>query len=510
MLRKTLEYSAGFTFTKKDRDEVMKAYAQLTEKQLKINANEDAHDTIPEGDDKIPSGSKTEHAIVSAFTQTEKDIEGKMESAVNDCQSKMKTNFIIHKVDDVSENEIKRKMNSQYSLVAQQDEDANTIARNYMETSKDLRKFKHTHERDASANYPEIYMRPIAVLAALFLGETLINGAVFKDLSGGFLGGIFLAAFFAFINVLLAMITGSFGWKNIIYKNIKDSKQKNLRKLLGVIVTLVGTLLAFVWNLGVAHYREVATSDTFGELTDTGRLAIQHLMEHPFGLGQLEAYALWIFGLIIFIFVAKDFYSGFDDPFPGYGAITRKQKKAEMAWHGFKLDREHELRDYFDELKGSSWLEDGEPQGYKAHIEEESEKRRDAKNMLNNLLSHKQDLESSLVDSLNVARGKLGFYRDEYLKITGANGRRNHFNVGLEFSNNLDSVFDIEEIEALVEEIETNYQHNKKVYENAIIVVDEQIQPYIEKLNQTKKDGASEDGFFEQLLRSNDKHIKGD
>jgi hypothetical protein len=127
------------------------------------------------------------------------------------------------------------------------------------------------------------------------------------------------------------------------------------------------------------------------------------------------------------------------------------------------------------------------------------------------LYAFKDDLISSLGDSLGIARGKLGLYRESYAQIVGENGRPNHFSVGLEFPEALeDEAKSIERLKVTVGEIEKNQKHNKEEYEKAMIIVDEHMTKYIEKLHKSRDKGDESDGYFEQLIKYNDKYAKAD
>lgn len=502
------KYYRAYTYTAKDSDAIKEAYAKLDEKQIKINANIAAQDGIPEGNDTIPAGSQTENDIFNAFGNVEKTILGWMEGGKNQCEMEIKQDCYVDKIESISKDNIKRELDTvKRDILNQNITDANTVAREFVETSKDLRSFRQRHERDMAARYPEIFLKPWAILIFLFFAETLINGFVFKDLSGGIFGGIGYAAFFALINILIAMLTAKFGWKYLIYKDRNEKVQTILRNLLGFFVTIVGMITGFFWNLGVAHFREVATSNSFetsGGFLDTGAVAWQHFINDPFKLGQLEAYALWVFGIIVFIFVARDFYNGFDDPYPDYGKITRKQKKAEEKWLHLKSTIEEHLMNELDNITDNTYSEDNQANGFSALIQEDKKKVNNAKEKYNNLLAFKRDSINSLEDSKNVGNKKLGLFREEYTKIVGEDGRRKHFEIFVNYSDDFEYIFNTSEIEHLANETEENYLYNQTLYKDAILFANEYKIKCLEELHD------KDSGFFEKLIKANNRHISDD
>lgn len=481
--------------------EIEEAYKALDERTLKARAIEDAEgDGISEGNDKIPTESHTESEIKNAYDQTCKKFTDSLKGAIQDFKTLAEEQHQIRLKHDITEDDIKFKLDGEYRGIATVDEEANSIAKEFVSASIDLRKFRSRHERELVAKYPKHKLWPISILFVLFAIEATINGIVFKDLSGGLIGGILVAAGFAAMNVLLAFMTGHFGWKNLIFRDIVDKTREYLRKTLGFIITIIGMSLGLLWNLAVAHYREVATDNKVEDLLNTGQVAFKHLLDNPFGITELEALALLLFGIIVFILVAKDFYNGMDDPFPKYGETTRRQEDAESTWIEYKKYKEELVSDMGEELK----------QEYQNKIEKNKAILNDFKKTLDWLKIHKDDMLRALTASMKEANRKLAIYRDEYTTIVGRNGRRKHFNIEMTIDDEFNKIYRETQSEESVDKLEQIVEKNIAIYENAIKYIDKLIPTYIEKLHQRKEDGDKKDGFFEKLLKINNKTFTPD
>ncbi len=475
--------------------EIEEAYEALDERTLKARAIEDAEENgIPEGYNQIPTESHTESEIKNAYDQTHRKFTDSLKGAIQDFKTLTQEQFYIELKNDIAEEDIKLKLDNDYRAITATDEESNSIAKEFVESSIDLRKFRSRHERELAAKYPRHKIWPIAILILLFAIEATINGIVFKDLSGGLIGGILVAAGFAAMNVLLAFMTGYFGWRNLIFRDIVNKTREYLRKLLGFVITVVGMSLGLLWNLAVAHYREVATNNRVEDLLNTGQVAFKHLLDNPFGITELEALALLLFGIIVFILVAKDFYNGMDDPFPKYGETARRQEEAESTWIEYKKYKEELVADMGEELKKE----------YENKIEENRTVLNEFKKTLDWLKIHKDDMLRALTASLKEANKKLAIYRDEYTTIVGQNGRRKHFNIEMSIDDEFNNIYNETESEEKVSKLEEIVEKNIAIYERAIKYIDKQIPTYIEKMHYRKQDGHNEDGYFEKLLKRND------
>ena len=184
-----------------------------------------------------------------------------------------------------------------------------------------IENFKFKHDRLEPPEVADSQLLHVGTLLALLFGETVINSVSFGEVSAsGLLGGFGQAFLFTVVNLAIA----TFGAWCFKYKNHFDS---NLR-IFGWSSLGVFGAAGFFYNCFVGHYRQALGSDDFEEAI---RNSAASFYEH-FGLGITDGGALLlvILGLIIFCFAFVKIY-GFEDPYPGYAKVGRKQQEASAA-----------------------------------------------------------------------------------------------------------------------------------------------------------------------------------
>ena len=212
----------------------------------------------------------------------------------------------------------------------------------------DVHFFKEEHNIRRSATYPSLtglYIR-WALLALLFLIESIGN-SIF--LSVGHLGGVFGAyteAFaIAFLNVGSAFLVGR---RVTPYMYCK----KPILSVLAFLALMIFLGLSGFFNLAVAHYRDMAGSELFGE---AGKLAITQLMDSPFALDAFQSWVLFLAGWLLWIISVIDAHD-MDDNIPGYGAIDRALRNARIDYANLKESIIGDIQDF--RLDGESDVKD--------------------------------------------------------------------------------------------------------------------------------------------------------
>lgn len=184
---------------------------------------------------------------------------------------------------------------------------------------KELEKFRALHQLERDAIYPDgtgLFFR-YALLVLLVTFEGVFNSAFFAEgLSTGLLGGFFYAVSLASINVLTAFILGKTAVRWIFHT-------KPALKSLGLVA--LGLTLGFIASMALAigHLRTAILMESANPTQDAW-LALVH---SPLGLNDLVA---WILFLVTIGFGLAALMDGLfiDDLYPGYGAITRREKQA--------------------------------------------------------------------------------------------------------------------------------------------------------------------------------------
>lgn len=187
---------------------------------------------------------------------------------------------------------------------------------------RELLDFKSANRLRRAAEYPDSGKKFLfgGIVAALFFIESFANTsflAVGNEL--GLVGAYTVAFVISLLNLAPA-----FFWFGPLSRNL--SHVDGGRRLLAGLVTAFYLFLAFVLNLGVAHYREVS-GDLVG---NAGAAVVERLGSAPFSLQDAESWLLFGMG---FLFSVAAFFDGrkFDDAYPGYGAVDRQHEEAVSA-----------------------------------------------------------------------------------------------------------------------------------------------------------------------------------
>ena len=172
---------------------------------------------------------------------------------------------------------------------------------------------KNKLHRDANDRGKEsvFYVLNVGILAVLFLIETLGNASFLaKGNELGLFGAYTEAIVISFANLGVAFLLG---WRLITYCHHVDWRRKSV----GILAAIAFVVFAFVFNLMVAHYREI----TGTVLDEGGQLAMSAFRENPLGLRDFQSWMLFCMG---FLFAIISFIDGIKwavDPYPGYEKV---------------------------------------------------------------------------------------------------------------------------------------------------------------------------------------------
>ena len=205
---------------------------------------------------------------------------------------------------------------------------------------KDLSHFKAAHELSRQATYPAFdrHVLMAGVIAVLFVVESIAN-AVFlaRGAEGGLIGAYTIAFGISFINLIPS--SGFFGPFSRYFTHVAFKW-----RLLTGLSTVVYIVIALVLNLGVAHYREISGNLDVATLGQAGAQVVERMRNTPFNLQEAESWLLFGIGLI---FSSIAFFDGrkWDDPYPGYGAIDRRMRRAQDDHRNAIEDFSHDMDD---------------------------------------------------------------------------------------------------------------------------------------------------------------------
>lgn len=184
---------------------------------------------------------------------------------------------------------------------------------------KELERFRSENKLERDAIYPDgtgLFFR-YALLVLLVTFEGVFNATFFAEgLSTGLLGGFLYAVTLASVNVLTAFVLGKTAVRWVFH--IKPAIKAMGLLALGVALAFIGCMA-----LAIGHLRAAILIESANPTQD----AWLALVNNPLGLNDLVA---WILFLVTIGFGLASLIDGLfvDDLYPGYGAVTRREKQA--------------------------------------------------------------------------------------------------------------------------------------------------------------------------------------
>lgn len=170
---------------------------------------------------------------------------------------------------------------------------------------------EHGLRRPAHAVPPSI--ATTGTIAVAWLAETIMNAFLLRlNDEMGYLGGVVAAATVGAINVLVAAFVGRQLWP---LTHLKDRRQ-----LLGWMGVSVWVVFVVWWNLLAAHFRDAKSMG----LEAPEREALTMMGS---GLDSIYSWGLLAAGIIFAVTAARAGYRQ-DDPYPGYGDVSRRHDQA--------------------------------------------------------------------------------------------------------------------------------------------------------------------------------------
>lgn len=215
-----------------------------------------------------------------------------------------------------------------------------TARRQVTEAQEDLRQFQFKHQLNRPVRNQGSRGTKIGVLIFILAAETALNGLFFeKGSMQGYLGGMLMAFLVSSINVTISGAFGRFIFSECYHTNLA-------RKMTGIIGVMLFLGLAIGFNLAVARYRIASAEDPFEASTK----AYQAFIAAPLALGDMEAWFLFVLGLICSMIAALDGLT-FDDPYPGYGLRSREAARAIEFYAYTKNELLNNLEDIKEEAE---------------------------------------------------------------------------------------------------------------------------------------------------------------
>jgi hypothetical protein len=188
------------------------------------------------------------------------------------------------------------------------------------ERELEVQKFKEKNQLDRCSWAPTTAEKMLmyAILLLILIAESFANATFFQQgLAGGFLSGMGMALVFAAINLFPAILIGR--WLLPYINHCKLSE-----RTIGYVGIAFWLFIAVIIALIVAHYRNALITQSNDPATE----AWNSLLTSPFTLGNINSLMLFILSLFFSIIALIDGYKTVD-PYPGYGAVTKRLEVAQ-------------------------------------------------------------------------------------------------------------------------------------------------------------------------------------
>lgn len=208
------------------------------------------------------------------------------------------------------------------------------LANDLVASDEELKRFRQQHRLERLPRFPQSRVLHFGIIAVLVVVESALNGTFLARGSElGLFGGVTQAIVIAVLNVGLGLAAGRLLLPSIWHRAVG-------RKIVGVLGIAAWFCAAFVFNLGVAHYRSAQGS---GDPSQAERLALQNLVSSPFTLSEINDWLLFLLGFAFSLIAAADGYK-MDDPYPGYGSLTRRRDRCRDEYTEQKQELSSELK----------------------------------------------------------------------------------------------------------------------------------------------------------------------
>lgn len=210
---------------------------------------------------------------------------------------------------------IKSAMSEFERIIEEGKDEIHERRRDLQRREEDLKNFRDDNRLRRGAHYPSkpVWWLLIAILIGMFGGETYANSAFLaRGNELGLLGALIEALAISAANLFpAALLIGPF-LRNLNHVSVGW-------KASAFLLLLAWAAFAILFNLGVAHYREVS-----GFLfSEAGQEVIQRIRTDPLGLQEAQSWVLFIIGFFLATLAIIEGYK-LDDPYPKYGAYDRK------------------------------------------------------------------------------------------------------------------------------------------------------------------------------------------
>jgi hypothetical protein len=192
-----------------------------------------------------------------------------------------------------------------------------TLWRNFCMIEDQWNEFRTKNRLAHPADYPISKLWNFAIILVILMVESILNGTFLaRGLETGLIGGVIEAFVIAAVNVGFGFFLGDSIMRYAFHRNY-------LLRFVTFIEVPISCGIAITFNLLVGHYRDALGG---ADPMHASSAAIDSFLAHPLQLAALESWILFCVGIFFCLVAAVDGFK-MDDPYPGYGKISRKHEE---------------------------------------------------------------------------------------------------------------------------------------------------------------------------------------
>jgi len=198
--------------------------------------------------------------------------------------------------------------------------DLYTLKNKFIAADNHLKKFKKENGlEDVALRNEHNPILTIGILSLVFMLETFLNAAFFTVAAeAAYLNSIMIAFALSGLNIVLPFF---YGYKILPWINSVNKGQKRL----GQLSVAIAILIVLVINSLATNLRETMDNP---KIIDLANAATQAMTDFTLNFTSVFSWFFIAIGLSLAFFAINKGYN-YDDPYPGYGKISRTTEKLE-------------------------------------------------------------------------------------------------------------------------------------------------------------------------------------
>jgi hypothetical protein len=237
------------------------------------------------------------------------------------------------------------------------------VSRRMISSENEYHTFRRENRIEREARYRESPYLFFAILFGLLVVEAFANAILLRHISSqGWVGGVFIASFISLVNVMLGVLGGAVGWRLAGHAHLP-------LRLAGIFIAIFTAVLALLWNVYVAHFREAAemavNEGRAGSGVLQGALDVMGHIERTgiFGLSSILSWLLFGIGIFVFLLVCRESWEDMADRYWDYKRVDQAFRETEGEYmdvlDGFRGNVEARFGDITKDVMTQAEASDG-------------------------------------------------------------------------------------------------------------------------------------------------------